>query len=70
MLFSSDHNWRFDGMMKKGKPIAPISKLMGHIGWDVIWLLMATFPVAAAMRSTDCGIMDTISQFIMPLLAT
>jgi len=54
---------------EKGKPIAPISKLMGHIGWDVIWLLMATFPVAAAMRSADCGIMDTISKSTMPLIS-
>ena len=51
-----------------GKPMAPISSLMKGIGWDVIWLLAATFPVAAAMRSADCGIMATVNAFVRPMV--
>lgn len=53
-----------------GKQIAPISKLMGSVGWDMIFLLAATFPMAAAMRSADCGIMATINGFVRPMVAT
>lgn len=54
---------------EEGKPIAPISKLMGGVGWDIIWLLAATFPVAAAMRSEDCGIMLTVNAVVRPLVS-
>lgn len=53
---------------EEGKAIAPISKLMKSVGWDIVWLLAATFPVAAAMRSADCGIMATINAFVRPLV--
>ncbi len=38
------------------------------IAWDVILLLVATFPIADAMKSPDCGIMATVSGFVVPLL--
>lgn len=53
---------------ENGQAIAPISKLMSNIGWDIIWLLAATFPIAAAMRSADCGIMATVNAFVRPMV--
>lgn len=38
------------------------------ISWEVILLLVATFPIADAMKSPDCGIMATVSAFVVPLL--
>ena len=53
---------------ENGASIAPIHKLMRGIGWDIIWLLAATFPIAAAMRSADCGIMTTVNMAVRPLV--
>lgn len=53
----------------EGKPIAPISKLMSGISWEIVWLLAATFPIAAAMRSEECGIMLTVNNIVRPLVS-
>lgn len=34
------------------------------IPWDIIWLLVATYPLAAAMESEECGIMATVVNAI------
>ena len=34
------------------------------IPWDIIWLLVVTFPLAAAMQSEECGIMTTVVSTI------
>jgi sodium-dependent dicarboxylate transporter 2/3/5 len=52
-----------------GNQIAPVSKLMNSVGWDMIFLLAATFPMAAAMRSADCGIMATVNAYIVPMVS-
>ena len=38
------------------------------ISWDVIWLIVATTPLAAAFEAEECGIMSTIMGFLTPLL--
>jgi len=53
---------------ENGNQIAPFKKLFGSIGWDMIWLLAATFPVANAMSSADTGIMATLRAFISPMI--
>ena len=52
----------------KGEVYAPFNKICGYINWDVIWLMAVTFPLSAAMESTDSGILVSIQSFIMPLL--
>ena len=39
------------------------------IPWPVIWLMAATFPLADAMKSQECGIMATILTAVKPFLA-
>lgn len=45
---------------KDGKPMADIKVCMNGISWEVIWMLIATGPVSAAMQSADCGIVATL----------
>lgn len=45
---------------KDGKSMLNISEATSHVAWDIIWLLVATMPIATAMQSADCGIMSTI----------
>lgn len=52
-----------------GNQIAPVTKLMRSIGWEMIFLLGSVFPMAAAINSADCGIMATVNSFVRPLVA-
>ena len=36
--------------------------------WDVFWMIAATMPIGAALRSADCGIMATILPIINSML--
>lgn len=45
---------------KDGKPLADIKVCMAGVSWEVIWMLIATGPVSAAMQSADCGIVATM----------
>jgi len=38
------------------------------IAWDVIWLIVATTPLAAAFQAEECGIMTTLMGFLTPIL--
>lgn len=38
------------------------------VPWEIIWLLVVTYPLASAMRSPDCGIMATILGAVEPHL--
>lgn len=40
------------------------------ISWDVIWLIVATTPLAAAFQAEDCGIMTTLMGFLTPILTS
>lgn len=50
---------------KEGKPLINLAECTQKCSWDVIWLLVATMPVAAAMQSADTGIVSTIVTFVM-----
>lgn len=48
-----------------GKQLVNIREVCTHgIPWDIIWLLVATFPLATAMESEECGIMATVVSAI------
>ena len=57
------------GIRKKdGTPYADLQKAAGTIPWEVIWLLVASTPLAAAFNAEECGIMKTIMSFLTPIL--
>ena len=45
---------------KDGKALTNMKDCMGGVSWDVIWMLIATGPVSAAMQSADSGIVATL----------
>lgn len=45
---------------KDGTPLCNVKTCMDGIAWDVIWMLIATGPVSAAMSSADSGIVATL----------
>jgi len=52
-----------------GEKFADIATICKQgISWDIIWLLVATFPIADAIKSPDCGIMATVMTVVSPLL--
>ena len=51
-----------------GTPYVDMQKAAGTIPWDVIWLLVASTPLAAAFNAEECGIMTTMMGFLMPIL--
>ena len=40
------------------------------IPWSVIWLLLFIYSLCDAMQSADCGIITTITNFILPVFET
>ncbi len=53
---------------KDGKPLMNISECTKNTPWDIIWLLVATMPVAAAMQSADSGILSTMVGGVMGVI--
>ena len=54
---------------KEGQSFISIEAVCSKgIGWELIWLLVATFPLADAMKSQDCGIIATVVAAITPYL--
>lgn len=51
-----------------GTPYVPIQKAAQTIPWEVIWLLVASVPLAAAFNAEECGIMSTLMGFLTPIL--
>ena len=39
-----------------------------HISWPVMWMIIATIPLANAFQAEDAGIIKTIMGFLTPLL--
>lgn len=39
-----------------------------HISWHVMWMIIATIPLANAFQADECGILPTIMGFLQPLL--
>jgi len=52
----------------EGEIYAPFRKICSAVNWDVLWLMAITFPLAAAMESPDCGIINSIQATVMPML--
>lgn len=52
----------------EGKFITPFSQVVRNISWDVIWLMIATVPICAAIEAEETGIMGTLMTAIMPVL--
>lgn len=53
----------------EGKPYVDFGKVAAKgISWDVIWLIVATTPLAAAFQAEECGIMTTLMGFLTPIL--
>lgn len=53
-----------------GTPYLSLQNAAKAISWNVIWLLVATQPIAAAFNAEECGIMPSIMSVIMPLLTS
>ena len=51
-----------------GKAMLNISEATSKASWDIIWLLVATMPVASAMQNANCGIMSTLVGAITGLV--
>lgn len=39
-----------------------------HISWPVMWMIIATIPLANAFQAEQCGILQTVMAFLTPLL--
>lgn len=53
---------------KDGKALIDLAECTKNCSWDIIWLLVATMPVASAMQSADTGIIATVVGFVMNLV--
>ena len=53
----------------EGKPVLNLLDAFHGIPWPVIILLAVTFPLAAAMESSEVGIMTTVNLALTPILS-
>ncbi len=51
-----------------GSGFVTITEISRGISWDVIWLIVATTPLANALNDEACGIMPTVMGFLTPIL--
>ncbi|MBO5366857.1 MAG: hypothetical protein J6A39_09585 [Peptococcaceae bacterium] len=51
-----------------GTHLVTVNDAANGIGWDVVWLLIATTPLAAAFQAEACGILPTIMGTLTPML--
>lgn len=54
---------------KDGKPFITMQGVSKGIVWNIIWLLVATEPLATAFNSEECGIMKSVMAVITPVLS-
>jgi len=52
-----------------GESFCSLKNLCVGVGWDLLWLLIATFPIAGALNAPECGIMATILAFVTPIMS-
>lgn len=55
---------------KDGESFLSLQSACRSISWDVMWLLIATEPLSAALNSDDCGIMASITAAVMPVFSS
>lgn len=54
---------------KDGKSYYDLAKgSTEHISWHVMWMIIATIPLANAFQADECGILPTVMGFLQPLL--
>lgn len=53
----------------EGKPFINFTSCHRSIPWSMIWLMASTFPLSAALKSEDTGIMSSIMSAVVPLLS-
>ena len=53
---------------KDGKPFITMQGVSKGIVWNIIWLLVATEPLANAFNAEQCGIMPSLMTVITPVL--
>lgn len=53
---------------KDGKPFISMQGVSKGIVWNIIWLLVATEPLANAFNAEQCGIMPSLMTVITPVL--
>lgn len=53
---------------KDGKAFITMQSVSKGVIWNIVWLLVATEPLANAFNSEDCGIMQSIMAVITPIL--
>ena len=54
---------------KDGKTYYDLAKgSTEHISWHVMWMIIATIPLANAFQADECGILPTVMGFLQPLL--
>lgn len=53
-----------------GKFALKLSDCHGGVPWDIVWLICATMPLATAMESKECGLMETVVATLSPIFAS
>lgn len=54
---------------ENGKPILDVVKCFRETPWPVIMLIAITIPLGDALQSSDTGVMEAISRWLMPLVS-
>lgn len=54
----------------EGKSFISLQNVAKGISWNVVWLLIATEPIANAFNAEACGIMPSIMAVITPILTS
>lgn len=54
----------------EGTAYVHYAKVAKGISWDVVWLIVATTPLAAGFQAEECGIMATVMGFLTPVLTS
>lgn len=55
---------------KDGSLFTSMQQLSGGIVWNIIWLLVATEPLANAFNADSCGIMASIMTAVTPIITS
>ena len=53
-----------------GKFVLKLSECHAGVPWDIVWLICATMPLATAMESKECGLMQTVVATLSPVFAS
>lgn len=51
----------------EGKSLIDINECHKFVPWSVLWLMAAIAPLSDALKSTDTGIMATVTAYAMPM---